>query len=402
MTQAHIGTQATGTATVWANAKITIDVTSSNIVVRSDSTFSPIVLTGSVSEIGGLGEVFDNVTLYLGNGSNCLAQKDGARCLENLVIEWSNGNFSLTTTAPSFLTSGSQYLHLETPRHDTHYLNTASVSHLIFVKINADILVSLDNIIEGEQENIGGNILITAKDTLQGVDGITVTIYLYDQNGTQLSNPLQPRTDADGVAEFDFNSDPPYGDTDTWGELYMEILINDPRLSQQTLDEFALTSGESFTPLYAYEEAAAKIPAWGYILTLLIIGLAGAGTILFRRRQSSELMKEAAEIFAYTAELLAAGDSIREAIFTCYQNLCAAFQEHGFLRRDFETVREFEMAIRQAMPQISEEALLALDNMFEQARYSREEMGQQHQAAAQHALERMGQEISTLAAIPSR
>jgi hypothetical protein len=100
--------------------------------------------------------------------------------------------------------------------------------------------------------------------------------------------------------------------------------------------------------------------------------------------------------------LLAAGDSIREAIFTCYQNLCASFQEHGFLRRDFETVREFEMAIRQAMPQISEEALLALDNMFEQARYSRDEMGQQHQVAAQHALERMAQEISTLAGIPSR
>ena len=60
------------------------------------------------------------------------------------------------------------------------------------------------------------------------------------------------------------------------------------------------------------------------------------------------------------------------------------------------------MAIRQAMPQISEEALQALDNMFEQARYSRDEMGEQHKAAAHQALERMGQEISSLAAIPSR
>ena len=403
-TEAHLGAQATGTATVWANVKITIDATSSNIVVRSDSTFAPIVLTGSVSEIGGLGEVFDNVTLYLGNGSNCMAQKDGSRCLEDLVIDWSNGNFSLTTTAPAFLNPGSQYLHLETPRHDTHFLNTASVYHLIFVKINADILVSLDDIIEGEQENIGGSITITAKDTLQEVNGITVTIYLYDKNGTQLSDPKQPLTgtNIDGVAEFDFNSDPPYGDADAWGELYMEIIINDPRLSEQTLADFAVQSSDSFAPSYEYQEAATEIPAWAYILTLLIIGLAGAGTVLYRRRQSSELMKEAAEIFAYTAELLAAGDSIREAIFTCYQNLCASFQEHGFLRRDFETVREFEMAIRQAMPQISEEALLALDNMFEQARYSRDEMGQQHQVAAQHALERMAQEISTLAGIPSR
>ena len=60
------------------------------------------------------------------------------------------------------------------------------------------------------------------------------------------------------------------------------------------------------------------------------------------------------------------------------------------------------MAIRQAMPQISEEALQAIDNMFEQARYSRDEMGEQHQEAAHLALERMGQEISSLAKIPAR
>lgn len=401
-TEAHLGAQATGTATVWANVLITIDSTSSTTVVRSDSTFSPIILTGSISEVGGLGEVFDNVTLYLGNGSNCLAQKNGARCLENLVIDWSNGNFSLTTTAPSFLNAGSQYLHLETPRNDGYYLNTASVSHSIFVKINADIVVSLDDIMEDEQENIGGNIIITAEDTRQGVDGISVTVYLYNENGTQLTEPLQRLTDENGIAPIDFNSDPPYGDADVWGQLYMEILINDPRLSQQTLDEFALEYSGAIAPNYGYQEEATELPMWAYIFTLIVIGLAVGGVVLYRRRQSSELMKEAAEIFAYTAELLAAGDSVRESIFTCYQSLCATFQEHGFLRRDFETVREFEMAIRQAMPQISEESLLALDNMFEQARYSRDEMGEQHQATAQQALGRMGEEISSLTKIPPR
>ena len=88
---------------------------------------------------------------------------------------------------------------------------------------------------------------------------------------------------------------------------------------------------------------------------------------MYRRRKQTELMSEMAEVFEYTAELLAAGDSIREAIFNCYQNLCSSLQTRGLLRRDFETVRELEMAIRQAMPQISEESLLALDNMFEQA-----------------------------------
>ena len=134
----------------------------------------------------------------------------------------------------------------------------------------------------------------------------------------------------------------------------------------------------------------------------LVAILIGVGTVIYLRRANSELLQEAAEVFAYTAELLAAGDSIREAIFNCYQNLCTVLQQNGFLRRDFETVREFEVAIRQAMPQISDDALLALDNMFEMARYSRDEMGAQHQQAAQLALEKMIQEIASLQAIPNR
>jgi len=401
-TEAHLAAQATATATVWSNALITIDETSSNIVVRSDSVFSPIVLTGSVSEIGGQGEVFNNVTLYLGNASNCLEQNDGARCLDGLIIDWSSGNFTLTATAPAFLSPGAQYLHLDTPRHEEHYLNSASVSHPIYVKINAEILIIPYDVIEDEQEDIGGSILITALDTNQGVDGITVTIYLYSENGTQLSNPIQPLTDADGVAAFEFNSDPPYGDTDEWGEVSMDIIINDPRLSQQTLEQFALDYGEAITPSYEYQAAESQVPGWAYLVTLLILGLATAGVVMYRRRQSSELLQEAAEVFAYTAELLAAGDSVRESIFTCYQNLCSIFQERGFLRRDFETVREFEMAIRQAMPQISEDSLLSLDSMFEQARYSREEMGEQHQVAATQALGKMGEEISSLTKVPPR
>ena len=54
------------------------------------------------------------------------------------------------------------------------------------------------------------------------------------------------------------------------------------------------------------------------------------------------------------------------------------------------------------MPQISDDALLALDNMFEMARYSRDEMGAQHQQAAQLALDKMIQEIASLGSVPNR
>jgi len=77
-------------------------------------------------------------------------------------------------------------------------------------------------------------------------------------------------------------------------------------------------------------------------------------------------------------------------------------QKREFLRRDFETVREYEAAIRQALPGVSEEALVALDNVFEQARYGREEMGEGHAQAAKGAVERMSTEITTIQKIVPR
>jgi len=64
---------------------------------------------------------------------------------------------------------------------------------------------------------------------------------------------------------------------------------------------------------------------------------------------------------------------VREKIFECYEKLCLVLMRHRYLRRDFETVREFEVAVRKALP-INREALEALDRMFEEARYSKHEM----------------------------
>ena len=217
-----------------------------------------------------------------------------------------------------------------------------------------------------------------------------------------MGNPLQKITDENGLVEIVFNSDPPYGDASRWGEVSMDIIINDPRLSDESLATFAAIRQDGFAPDYSYADDVQEVSMWAYVLMLLIAALGAAGVVLYKRKKSAELMADAAEIFAYTAELLAAGDSIREAIFNCYQDLCSLLQQRDFLRRDFETVREFEVAIRQAMPGISNDALVAMDNTFEMARYSREEMGGVHQEAAVQALNRMSAEISQLQTITAR
>ena len=391
-TQEHLSASSNGSVTVWADILITIDGTSTETSVRSDIA-NPIRLTGSVSEVGGIGEVFENIVVYIGNGSNCVNGFEAAFCFNGVQDEWSVGNFTLTVTTPTSLLPGPQFISLDVPRDTALYFNGASRAHPLYVKVNADITPSIDTIVENEDEKVDGSVSIIAVDTSEGLAGIAVEFYLYHGNGTQLA-AMTSLTDSDGVATFEFNNDPPFGDDDTFGKLGLDIVITDQRLSQQTLTNFEVLRSQGFSPEYKYEQEAAGISAWTYVVLLFLAAAVAAGTVMYRRRKQTELMSEMAEVFEYTAELLAAGDSIREAIFNCYQNLCSSLQTRGLLRRDFETVREFEVAIRQATPGLSDESLQALDNMFEMARYGREELGPQHQQSAQGALDKMISELS--------
>jgi len=404
-TYSHIGTDELVVGYVWADVQIAIDSSSTNVAIRSDGTFGPISITGSVSEVGGTGEIFEDLVINIGNGTDCASQREGARCIPSsmMTLNWFNGNFTIDTVAPSWYGVGEQYIHLDVLQNTTYYLNSGSVSRLIFIKLNVDFDWEIAQIVESGNNDVSGSITIIANDTQQGVPGIQVTYVLKNESNSQLTNPLTVITDPTGQAAFEFNSDPPYGDFDRWGYVYVDAIINDPIISDNSRTEFEqYNSSGQFNPKYKFDAEDSKVPTWAYVLLALVAILIGVGTVIYLRRANSELLQEAAEVFAYTAELLAAGDSIREAIFNCYQNLCTVLQQNGFLRRDFETVREFEVAIRQAMPQISDDALLALDNMFEMARYSRDEMGAQHQQAAQLALEKMIQEIASLQAIPNR
>ena len=402
-TQAHLPADAESSVRVWADLLIQVDPTSNtNVVTRSDSVFEPVFYSGSVQEIGGSGEVFENLLLSIGNGSDCESGREGARCFTESSVVWSNGNFSLTATAPYWLEVGSQYFFLDVARNDSLYLNAASISQTVFVQVDAVITVDLLEVVEDEQEDVGGSLTVIAEDTGTGLPGIDVVIYLYDANQSQLAN-RGAQTDETGKATFVFDADPPYGDADVWGQLTMDIIVNDPRLSAQSLQGFESLRSEGFAVQYEFAEEQAETPWWSYLLVLALAALIAGGVVMYRRKQlADDLLKDAAEVFAYTAELLAAGDATREAIFTCYQDLCGLLQQRGFLRRDFETVREFEFAIRQALQGVSEDALTALDNTFEMARYSREEMGPQHQEVAVQALTRMSGEIAQMQAIPQR
>ena len=391
-TQEHLSTHSNGTVTVWADIVITIDSTSSSQSVRSDPA-NPIRLTGSVAEVGGIGEVFEGLVVYVGNGSNCVNNFEGAVCFNGVQVDWNVGNYSIVTTTPLTMAPGAQFISLDVPRDSGLYINGASEAHSIYIKVNAEIEIFVDKIEENVDENVDGRVTIVAEDTSAGLAGIAVEFYLYSGNGSQLK-AMTSLTDGDGIATFEFNHDPPYGVTSEFGQVSLDIVITDPRLSDETIAEYASIRQAGFAPAYEFEAEASEVSPWTYVVLVFLSAAIALGAVMYRRRQQNDLMNEMAEVFEYTAELLAAGDSIRESIFNCYQNLCSTLQTRGLLRRDFETVREFEVAIRQATPGISDDALESLDNMFEMARYSREELGPSHQQSAQGALDKMITELS--------
>ena len=393
-TQEHLSTLTNGSVTVWSDIIITIDSTSSPESVRSDPA-NRIQLTGSVTEVGGIGEVFEDIVVYVGNGSNCVNNFEGAFCFKNVELDWNVGNFSIVVTSPIELTPGPQFISLDVPRDSTLYINGASEAHPIYIKVNAKIDVDIDKVEENIDENINGEVTITAVDTQAGLSGITVEFILYDGNNDSVLRSRAYDTDANGVAAFTFDSDAtPFGDTSEFGFVRLDININDQRLSDKTITEFNIERAIGFSPEYQFEAEASEVSVWTYVALVFLAAAIAVGTVLYRRRREDELLSEMSEVFEYTAELLAAGDSIREAIFNCYQNLCGTLQTRGLLRRDFESVREVEVAIRQATPGISDDALQSLDNMFEMARYSREELGASHQQSAQGALDKMITELS--------
>mgnify|MGYP006220490685 FL=1 len=169
------------------------------------------------------------MVVYVGNGTNCVNNFEGAVCFDGAQVDWDIGNFTIVVNSPLTLSPGSQFVSIDVPRDTGRYINGASESHPIYIKVNAEIEIFVDKIEENVDENVDGQVTIVAEDTTTGLAGIAVEFYLYAGNGSQLG-AMTKLTDAEGVADFEFNRVPPeYGDTSVYGQVSLDIIINDPR-----------------------------------------------------------------------------------------------------------------------------------------------------------------------------
>jgi len=254
------------------------------------------------------------------------------------------------------------------------------------------------------QRVIRGTVNATARDTGEPLEGLSLTASLV--NGTTTHFSVSKLTGADGVFEYEFKSMvplpalseqdlPPEG----WGLLSVMIGSDSDFIDPGSL---ALLPSAGMAISYEKQEGgsffgSSAVALASLVVTVIAIAL---GALAFNTRRKSTI-RELAQVLGQTVEMLASGDEYRRAIFLCYENMCSVLMRRGFLRRNFETVREFESAIREALP-ISEASLVSLDRIFEEARYSSHVLGDSHRDNAQLALSSVMQEIEDMKEIPKR
>tara|TARA_Y100001934_G_scaffold13491_1_gene16467 strand:+ start:28376 stop:37318 length:8943 start_codon:yes stop_codon:yes gene_type:complete len=380
--------------TVYVKADIEIEILWRNeVVIRSDDSAS-IKLVGRVIEIGGEENLIDGLDIVLlWNGA-----------MEPASIKWDSatGHFEIDSPARSTMPAGEITLIIQVLPDAERFINGGSISHIVNIRVPVQFEFNPDgHTIRENTRLISGNITVRSTDTGMPVEGISLVTQLV--NGTSIRFQSVKLTDSSGAMDYEFlvqEPIPTFYDKDYWGELGL-IFSTDSQLIDPN-DRFWLSNEHNGLNM-TYTDPESRFNTMQIIaitgILLILLAVVGMGISLQRRRKAA--LDEIQSVFSYTAELLAAGDEVREAIFNCYESLCQILMRNGFLRRDFETVREFEMAIRKAL-QISEQALIALDRIFEEARYSSHRLGEGHRENAQLALQTVLQEIDQLQEVPER
>jgi hypothetical protein len=105
-------------------------------------------------------------------------------------------------------------------------------------------------------------------------------------------------------------------------------------------------------------------------LAILLMALFIGGILYYQRSQARRQVQALRGILTDTMLQLEASNEFIAAIFDCYKNLVRHFRKYGFMKKVYETTREFEAAVRSAFEMVPSEQLDAFLTIFEEARYS--------------------------------
>ena len=107
----------------------------------------------------------------------------------------------------------------------------------------------------------------------------------------------------------------------------------------------------------------------------------------YQRAQARRQVQALRGILTDTMLQLEASNEFIAAIFDCYKNLVRHFRKYGFMKKVYETTREFEAAVRTAFNMVPSEQLDGFLTIFEEARYSDHTIDASHRDRALQTLD---------------
>jgi hypothetical protein len=120
---------------------------------------------------------------------------------------------------------------------------------------------------------------------------------------------------------------------------------------------------------------------------ILLMALLIGGALYYQRSQARRQVQALKGILTDAMLQLEASNEFIAAIFDCYKNLVRHFRKYGFMKKVYETTREFEAAVRAAFSMVPSEQLNGFLTIFEEARYSDHTIDASHRDRALQTLD---------------
>jgi hypothetical protein len=134
-------------------------------------------------------------------------------------------------------------------------------------------------------------------------------------------------------------------------------------------------------------------PQLGFAMAILVLAAAIVGVIWYKRVQERKRVELLRGILTDTMMELQVANEYIAVIFDCYKKLVQFFRRHGFMKKVYETTREFESAVGAAFNMVPAAQLEAFLAIFEEARYSDHVIGVEHRDHAIQTLDAITRSI---------
>lgn len=210
-------------------------------------------------------------------------------------------------------------------------------------------------------------------------------VYLNISMGSY-KNTTRAITDIRGRVHFNFTSK--FKDSATGNYFQLQSDQKEDNITVEItfvgVQGFTSTSRTRLGTYHRYEAPEPLPTPWLLIIFVILVILILGGIALFffyRWIERKRRLKSLKKIIKKAADQLEAGNPYSYIIFKAYQKLGAHLRRYGFMRRDADTFREFEDAVRSALP-IDERSLDAFLDILEEARYSKHVIGENHKQKA--------------------